>query len=162
MALNSIIISDSTTLISLINIERFELLFKFSEKIIITPSVYSEVIVKKSAKRIIDEYIRLEKVMVTEVSNVQKVKELLIRLDLGESESIVLAEEKNLPLIIDEKKGKKVALSFGIKSIGLIGILLLYKKKKYLLNEEILTIVDELREVNFRVSDLLLRLLLEG
>ena len=162
MALNSIIISDSTTLISLINIERFELLFKFSEKIIITPSVYSEVIVKKSAKRIIDEYIRLEKVMVTEVSNVQKVKELLIRLDLGESESIVLAEEKNLPLIIDEKKGKKVALSFGIKSIGLIGILLLYKKKKYLLNEEIITIVDELREVNFRVSDLLLRLLLEG
>jgi len=162
VALNSIIISDSTTLISLINIERFELLFKFSEKIIITPSVYSEVIVKKSAKRIIDEYIRLEKVMVTEVSNVQKVKELLIRLDLGESESIVLAEEKNLPLIIDEKKGKKVALSFGIKSIGLIGILLLYKKKKYLLNEEIITIVDELREVNFRVSDLLLRLLLEG
>jgi len=43
MALNSVVISDSTTLISLLNIERFELLFKFSDKIIITPAVYSEV-----------------------------------------------------------------------------------------------------------------------
>ena len=162
MALNSIVISDSTTLISLINIERFELLFKFSDQIIITPSVYGEVSVKKSAKRIIDEYITLEKVAVQEATNIQKVKELLIRLDLGESESIVLAEEQNLPLIIDEKKGKKVALSFGIKSIGLIGILLLYKKKKYLSNEEIIEIVNELREVNFRISDKLLGLLLEG
>ncbi len=162
MALNSIVISDSTTLISLINIERFELLFKFSDTIIVTPSVYSEVTAQKSAKRILDEYISLSKVVVSDVKNSQKVKELLIRLDIGESESIVLAEEKNLPLIIDEKKGKKIALSFGIEAIGLIGILLVYKKRGYLSNAEIVEIVDELREVNFRVSDGLLGLLLEG
>ncbi len=162
MALNSIVISDSTTLISLINIERFELLFKFSDTIIVTPSVYSEVTVKKSAKRVLDEYISLSKVVVKEVKNSKKVKELLIRLDIGESESIVLAEEKNLPLIIDEKKGKKIALSFGLDAIGLIGILLVYKKRAYLSNDEIVEIVEELREVNFRVSDSLLALLLEG
>ena len=162
MALNSIVISDSTTLISLINIERFELLFKFSDTIIVTPSVYSEVTVQKSAKRVLDEYISLSKVVVKEVKNSKKVKELLIRLDIGESESIVLAEEKNLPLIIDEKKGKKIALSFGLDAIGLIGILLVYKKRAYLFNDEIVEIVEELREVNFRVSDSLLGLLLEG
>ncbi|CAA6820861.1 MAG: Unknown protein [uncultured Sulfurovum sp.] len=162
MALNSIVISDSTTLISLINIERFELLFKFSDTIIITSSVYNEVTVKKSAKRILDEYISLKKVEILEVNNVKKVKELLIRLDLGESESIVLAEEQNLPLIIDEKKGKKVALSYGIKAISLVGILLVYKNKNYLSNEEIIEIVNELREVSFRISDGLLKLLLEG
>ena len=162
MALNSIVISDSTTLISLINIERFELLFKFSDTIIVTPSVYSEVTVQKSAKRVLDEYISLSKVVVKEVKNSKKVKELLIRLDIGESESIVLAEEQNLPLIIDEKKGKKIALSFGIDAIGLIGILLVYKKRAYLSNDEIVEIVEELREVNFRVSDSLLALLLEG
>jgi len=132
MALNSIVISDSTTLISLINIERFMLLFRFSDTIIITPSLYSEVTIKKSAKRILDEYISLSKVRILEVKNIKKVKELLIRLDLGESESIVLAEEQNLPLIIDEKKGKKIALSFGLEAIGLIGILLVYKKRGYL------------------------------
>ena len=162
MALNSIVISDSTTLISLINIERFELLFKFSDTIIVTPSVYSEVTVQKSAKRVLDEYISLSKVVVKEVKNNKKVKELLIRLDIGESESIVLAEEQNLPLIIDEKKGKKIALSFGLDAIGLIGILLVYKKRAYLSNDEIVEIVEELREVNFRVSDSLLALLLEG
>ncbi|MCH9740643.1 MAG: hypothetical protein K0U38_07385 [Epsilonproteobacteria bacterium] len=102
MALNSIVISDSTTLISLINIERFDLFFNFSDTIVITPSVYREVTVQKRAKRIVDEYISLEKITVSEVKNCKKVKELLIRLDLGESESIVLAEELNLPLIIDE------------------------------------------------------------
>jgi predicted nucleic acid-binding protein len=162
MALNAIVISDSTTLISLINIERFELLFKFSDSIIITPAVYSEVSVQKSAKRIIDEFILLSKITVLQVDNLKKVKELLIRLDLGESESIVLAQEQNLPLIIDEKKGKKIALSFGLDAIGLIGILLVYKKKKYLSNNEISIIVNELREVDFRVSNLLLELLLES
>jgi predicted nucleic acid-binding protein len=161
VALNTIVVSDSTTLISLINIERFELLFKFTHNIIITPSVYKEVSVQKPAKRILDEYISFSKVTVLQVDNLKKVKELLIRLDLGESESIVLAEERNLPLVIDEKKGKKIALSFGLDAIGLVGILLVYKKKKYLLNDEIITIVNELREVDFRVSDLLLDLLLQ-
>lgn len=162
MALNAIVISDSTTLISLINIERFELLFKFSETIMIAPSVYSEVTVQKSAKRILDEYMALSKVMIREVKNLKKVKELLIRLDLGESESIILAHEQKLPLIIDEKRGKKIAQSFELETIGLIGILLVYKKRGYCSSDEITKIVNELREVNFRVSDSLLELLLEG
>ena len=162
MALNSIVISDSTTLISLINIERFELLFKFSDTIIISPAVYNEVTVQRVAKRTLNEYISLSKVTILEPQNNKKINELLIRLDLGESESIVLAEEQNLPLIIDEKKGKKIALSFGLETIGLVGILLVYKKRGYLSNDEIVVIVDELREVSFRVSDGLLGLLLEG
>ena len=162
MALNSIVISDSTTLISLINIERFELLFKFSETIIISPSVYEEVTVQKVAKRILDEYISLLKVTILEPKNNKKIQELLVRLDIGESESIVLAEEQKLPLIIDEKRGKKIALSFGLEAIGLIGILLIYKKKAYLSESEIVKIVEELREVHFRVSDRLLTLLLEA
>jgi len=162
MALNSIVISDSTTLISLINIEKFELLFKFSDTILITPSVYREVSIQKLAKRILDDYISLSKVVVNEVKDSKRVKELLIRLDLGESESIVLAKERNLPLIIDEKRGKNIAISFGLDTIGLVGILLIYRKRGYLSKDEIVTIVNELREVSFRLSDRLLRLLLEG
>jgi len=162
VALNSIVVSDSTTLISLISIERFELLFKFSDSITITPAVYSEVTVQKLAKRILDEYISLSKVTVSEVNNTKKVKELLIRLDLGESESIVLAEEQNLPLIIDEKRGKNIALSFGLETIGLVGILLVYKKGGHISSAEIIEIVEELRAVSFWVSDKLLGLLLEG
>ncbi len=162
MALNSVVVSDSTTIISLINIERFELLFKFSDTITITTAVYNEVIVGKSAKRILDKYIYLSKVTVLKVNNTKKVNELLIRLDLGESESIVLADELNIPLIIDEKRAKNIALSFGLEAIGLVGILLVYKKKGYLSSEEIIEIVEELRVVSFRVSNKLLDMLLDG
>ena len=161
MALNSIVVSDSTTLISLINIERLELLFKFTDNIVIAPAVYSEITVQKSAKQILDDYIAQSKVLILEVKNSKKVKELLIRLDLGESESIILAEEQNLPLIIDEKKGKKIALSFGLDVIGLVGILLVFKKRGYLPNEEIVDIATELKSVSFRISDKLLEMLLK-
>jgi len=77
MALNSVVISDSTTLISLINIDRFELLFRFSDTIIITPSVYNEVAVQKLAKQILDNYISLSKVVVHKVKDTKKVKEKL-------------------------------------------------------------------------------------
>jgi len=67
-----------------------------------------------------------------------------------------------LPLIIDEKIGKNIAISFGIKAIGLVGILLVYRKKHYLSNDDIMEIVKELKGVHFRVSDKLLALLLEA
>jgi len=98
-ALNSIVVSNSTTLISLINIERFELLFKFSDTIVITPSVYSEVSVQKSAKHILDSYITLSKVKICKVNNVKRVNELLVRLNLGESESIVLPKSRTCHLL---------------------------------------------------------------
>jgi len=43
MALNSLVVSDSTTLISLLNIDRFELLFKFSNTIIIKQAIYDKI-----------------------------------------------------------------------------------------------------------------------
>jgi len=161
MALNTVVVSDSTTLISLMNIERFELLFDFSDSIMITPAVYKEVGIQKSAKRILDEMIASSKITVETSSDTQKIKELLIGLDLGESESIVLAQERNLPLIIDEKRGKKVAQRLGVETIGLVGILLIYKRKGILCYDELKGIVDELKSVDFRISFTLIALLLE-
>lgn len=46
-------------------------------------------------------------------------------LDLGESEAIVLAKELNCDLILmDETKGRKIAKSLEIDTLGLIGILI--------------------------------------
>lgn len=160
MALNEIVISDSTTLISLINIERLGLLFKFTKTIIITQAVYKEVSQPRHAKNVLDDSIEKKQVIVKTVDKNEDLKLLLIRLDQGESESILLAQKENLPLIIDEKKGRSVAQEFGIKIIGLVGILLVLKKKKLLSNDEIIDIVGELRKVEFRVSESLLDFLL--
>ena len=50
--------------------------------------------------------------------------ELELILGRSEAEAIMLAEKLKLPLIIDEKKGRKIAERRGIKIIGTLGILL--------------------------------------
>jgi predicted nucleic acid-binding protein len=159
MVINQAVVSDSTTLISLLNIDRFQLLFNFSKTIIISQAVYSEVSFQNHAKQILDGFIKNKRVIVKPVKDKQ-LTQLLIRLDLGESESILLAKKEQLPLIIDEKKGRSVAKEFGLKTIGLIGILLVFKKNGQLSNDEITDIVNDLRKVEFRVSDSLLDFLL--
>jgi len=160
MALNAVIISDSTTLISLINIDRFELLFFFSKHIIISQAVYDEITFQRPAKKILDYYINDKQLSIETVADNKALKNLLIQLDLGESESILLAKKQNLPLIIDEKKGRALADKFGLKTIGLVGILYLFKQKKLLSSDDIINIVDELKTVEFRISQLLLNFLL--
>lgn len=159
MALNSLVVSDSTTIISLLNIERFELLFKFSETLVITEAVYAEVAKRKTAKKLLNKYIVDKKIIIWTVNDKKKVAQLLNRLDLGESESIVLAKQEKLPLIIDEKRGRNIAKSLGVVIIGLVGILLVYKEKDYLDKDEMKIIVAELKEVEFRISQPLLDLL---
>ncbi|HIO90520.1 MAG TPA: hypothetical protein EYG69_01990 [Campylobacterales bacterium] len=59
------------------------------------------------------------------------------------------------------KKGKKVAKDLGVYIIGLVGILLIYKKRGILSIDELKLITLELDSVDFRLSSSLLRLLLE-
>lgn len=162
MALNGAVVSDSTTLITLINIDRFNLLFDFSQKILIPPSVYQEVSIHKSAKKVLDRCIDEAKIIVMDVRDSRRVEELMIRLDRGESEAIVLAKEQSLPLIIDEKRGKKIASDNRLETIGLIGILLIYRRKNLLSPEEIQTISEELRAADFRISKALMALLIDA
>lgn len=50
---------------------------------------------------------------------------------MGEAESIALAKEKSADyLIIDEKKGRNIANSLNIKTIGIVGILIQLKHQK--------------------------------
>jgi len=81
-------------------------------------------------------------------------------LDRGESASIALALEKKLPLIIDEKRGRKFAQKQGIEIIGLIGILRFLYIEKRLTKDEILAIIDKLNSSGFRVTHKLLDLIL--
>lgn len=73
-------------------------------------------------------------------------------LDPGETEAIALAVETGADLLlIDERKGRSEASRLGLKTTGLLGVLLEAKRAGFL--ERLLPVFDELVTVaDFRVS----------
>ena len=143
------IISDSTTLIILFDLQRLELLSTLFSEVLIPKAVYDEISVKKE--------ITLPNFMkVKEVHTCDKLDTLMMLLDSGESEAIALALELKMPLIIDEKKGRKIALQEGIKILGLLGVVYLNIKKEYLTVQEAQAFLADALSHGYRISQYLI------
>jgi len=118
-----IVASDSITLIILGDIDKLVYLNNIFSTVFIPPKVYEEISFKKDFK--LPKFIKISK-----PKDTPQLQELKMLLDDGESEAITLAIEKQLPLIIDEKKGRKIA-----KNLSL-GIVYLNIKKEYISIDE--------------------------
>ncbi|MDD1435851.1 DUF3368 domain-containing protein, partial [Dolichospermum sp. ST_sed10] len=91
---------------------------------------------------------------VVKVNNQQLVQELQesLKLDLGESEAIALAEEIGASqLLIDEKAARKVAIARKLPLIGTVGVLLLAKRRGLL--DSVKSVLDEMQAQGMRISD---------
>ena len=109
------IVSDSTTLIILHDVKKFTLLENIFDEVIIPKAVYNEISFK-------EEIVLPSFMKVLAAGESQMLSDLCKILDCGESEAIALAKKLNCGLIIDEKKGRKIAQNMGIDIIGLLGI----------------------------------------
>ena len=141
-----LIISDSTTIITLLNIGRLDVLKNIFSLVYIPQKVYDEVV--------IEEKIVLEKefFVVKEINDKNLYTLLSKSLDAGECEAIVLAKEMELSLIIDEKKGRKIASNLGVNIFGFIGLLVLNYKKEMLTKQDTLDVFYKAKEQGFRVG----------
>jgi len=151
-----IVISDTTPIISLIKMKQLHLLKKLFDLVYIPKSVYNELVnndnYPSEAKMITDcDFIIME-----EVENKKSVSILhnFTGLDAGESEAIILADEKQSDvLLMDEHKGRQVAKKMGITITGTIGILIQAYDEKLLSKEEINKCIHLLKKNNIRISD---------
>ena len=154
------IISDTTPIISLIKINCLDLLRKLFGKVAIPEAVYRELttnILFKNEADIIKSSNFLE---IVSVKNRKALEVLQVAsgLDDGESEAIILADELNSDvLIIDERKGRKVAEKLGIKIVGTIGVLLQAHNEKMITTVEVKEYLNQLKNSNIRLSDLLIQ-----
>lgn len=138
--MNNAIISDTSCLIALDRIGKLELLQKLFNTIITTPEV------KYEFGKDLPTWI-----LIREVNNNNKKKELQSIVDLGEASALALAiETPQSLLIIDERKGRKLAKDLNIKIIGTLRLILMAKQKGFL--NSVTETVSELRKANFHLD----------
>jgi len=138
--LEKVIISDTSCLITLSRIYRIEILKQLYSEVQITSEV------EKEFGGELPDW-----VVIRDPNNEDIIKFLKLNLDDGEATSIALAyENKNSILIIDERKGRKMAISLGLHVIGLLGIILRAKNENYI--HSVAEILEEIEKAGFRVS----------
>ncbi len=154
------VVSNTTPLIGLASIGRFEILHRLFGEIYIPQAVYHEAVVQGreqgGAKR---EVLAAAWVKVLRVQDTLAVEVLLDELDRGEAETIVLAREINADwVLMDERKGRRKLTQLGMRKIGTLGLLLKAKEIGYVssLREEI----GRLRVNGFSISDAVVRAVL--
>ena len=158
-----IVVADTTPIITLIKLQRLDLLEKLFDTVFLPHAIFEELISNSkylTEAQMIIECPFLKRIEVSDRQSIKILREV-VGLDAGESEAIALAEEKSADLlIIDERKGRRVAKQMELKIIGTIGILIQAFDCKILSKTEILSCIEELKYSNIRISDSLFELLL--
>ena len=75
---------------------------------------------------------------------------LSLTLDEGEAGAIALAIEHDLPLLIDDLKGRKTAKQLGLKYIGTLGILKIAKNREII--SEVKPFIERLLRSGYYIS----------
>jgi predicted nucleic acid-binding protein len=134
------IIADTSCLIVLENIKELSILHKLFEEIWITEEV------SKEFGLALPDWIKIR-----QPNNQAKVDALNLILDKGEASSIALSlENSSSILIIDEKKGRRIAQELGVIISGTLGVIL--KAKENHLIDSIEHIVEKLEGAGFYLS----------
>lgn len=155
-----IVISDTTPIITLIKINRIDLLERLFGEVFIPEAVFRELMTNTAFA---DEAEIVKASSFLKVKTVQNQQSLSILqavsgLDDGESEAIILAGELGSDaLIIDERKGRKVAQKLGITITGTIGILIQAHNENMISTENAKLYLEQLKTSNIRLSEALIQ-----
>jgi predicted nucleic acid-binding protein len=144
-----IVVCDTSPIVALVVCGKLDLLDRLFSEVYIPKSVYNELTV--SGKPGAVEISEWADGKVKGVQNTQLDKVLPLGLDAGESEALALYWEKAADyLLIDEKRGRAIAVMNGMNAIGTLGILLLAKSKGLL--PLIKPSLDLLKNSSIRIS----------
>jgi len=125
-----IVVANTTPLIGLASIQRFDVLNHVFGDIVIAQAVHDEIMNTGGRKKTAQHEVSTSPwLQVKQIQDRLAVEVLLDELDIGEAETIVLAREINADwAIMDEKKGRQKLSQMGINKIGTLGILIKAKE----------------------------------
>ena len=143
-----IVVSDTTPLISLLKINRIDLLEKLFGDVLIPQAVFDELTVDERFRLEADQIRQTKFIAVKPVNNPEATG-----LDQGESEAIVLTDELKADLLLmDEAKGRNVSAQMGIRIMGTIGILMAAYEEQELTSDEVRECVDGLQRAGRHIG----------
>jgi len=146
-----IVVADSGPLIALALIGQFDLFRSLYGQIHIPQAVRDEVVASQGGRPGAEEVANVPWIRVSGVRDATAVQLLRERLDLGESQAIVLSIELQADLlVIDEARGRRVAEARGLNKTGTVGMLVVAKKRGLVL--AVTPLLDELLIKGFRMS----------
>ncbi|WP_297514918.1 DUF3368 domain-containing protein [Thermococcus sp.] len=153
-------VSNSTPLIHLAKIGRLDLLRKFFGEVFIPKAVYRECVLEGKGSKDAELIEKADWIKVVEIKDETLKKSLMLELDEGESEAIVLSLEMNADLLlIDDYDGREVARALGLKVTGTIGVLLRAKFREKI--PSLRVELEKLKETGFWLSEGLYKRILE-
>lgn len=125
-----IVVANTGPLITLARIDYLELLPQLYGQVSIPPAVQREVINFGPRRPGATEIKEAAWIQVVDIQDTIALQLLRERLDLGESEAIVLALEMKADLLlIDEARGRRIAETRGLNKTGTVGTLILAKRR---------------------------------
>lgn len=151
------ILSDTGPIIGLAKIGKLHLLKTIAELVIIPPTVHKELFGKtgnESAQidEALNDFIHIREVPPLEIN----IRNFIEELDEGEKQVIGLAcsFKQDAVLLLDDRKARGIAEKLNIRTVGLVGLLLLAKDRGFVDNVEAL--LEALRKSGYWLSDELL------
>ena len=157
--MTGIVVADTGPLIALARGGHLQLLQTLYEKILVPPAVHIELCPgsgRPGSKRLAEAFEQgWLQVKRPSASATSAIDELILILDPGEAEAIVLAKEMDCRfLLIDERKGRAVARRRGVPIAGIAGVLLAAKRYGFI--DEILPLVKDMEQIGYRMSPALI------
>ena len=146
--MSKVIVADSACLIGLSRVNQLAVLRELFGKAIIPPAVHYEVVVQGGARPGAKEVSSANWIEVVAVKDQLAVKALNLKLGLGESEAIVLAEEQAVDIIIlDDWQARQTAFNLNLAVIGTLAVLSKAHEKGLI--ENLATVISDLQKSGF-------------
>mgnify|MGYP001148757337 CR=1 FL=1 len=128
-----IVVSNTSVILNLAAVGQLNLLEQLYGKVVIPEAVFRELLALGSELPLMPQIKSLLWIETRSVTNCLLVDSLLLELDEGEAEAVVLAMEIQADLLLlDERRGRKAASRWGLKLIGLLGILIEAKRRGFI------------------------------
>jgi|SRR5687768_15057238 len=149
-----LVVSDTSPISSLIQINRIEILRDLFGTVCIPPAVRDELIRFHPA---VPAFVEVRAIL-----DQSKVECLRAMLHQGEAEAIALACECHADyLLIDERRGRLIAAEQAVPTIGLLGVLL-FAKQRSLVASVKECLLDLRGKAGFYISDALMQRILDA